>query len=147
MRYLLVFSIFLFVFVSCSKEDQANIDDEIIRQYLEEHQLDATKHASGLYYIITDEGTGNHPNINSTVTVQYKGYFTNGNVFDETEPGKSATFPLKNLIEGWKIGIPLLKPGGEGTFFIPSALGYGKQGSSSIPSNTVLIFEIVLVDF
>jgi FKBP-type peptidyl-prolyl cis-trans isomerase FkpA len=41
----------------------------------------------------------------------------------------------------------LLKKGGKGTFLLPSALGYGPGGSGSIPPNTVLIFDIELVDF
>ncbi|RLD57409.1 MAG: peptidylprolyl isomerase, partial [Bacteroidetes bacterium] len=41
---------------------------------------------------------------------------------------------------------PLLKKGGIGTFFVPSALGYGPNGPGSIPDNAVLIFEIELID-
>ena len=148
MRYLIIFSLFFIFLSSCNKDDQAQIDDEIIRQYLEEHNIQATKHDSGLYYIITKEGSGDdHPNINSTVEVKYKGYLTDGSVFDQTNGSNTITFPLKNLIKGWQIGIPLLKKGGEGTFFLPSELGYGNQNSGTIPANSVLIFEIVLVDF
>ena len=147
MRYLIIFSLFFIFLSSCKKDDQAQIDDEIIRQYLEENNIQATKHDSGLYYLITKEGSGDHPDINSVVKVKYKGYLTNGSVFDQTHGSETITFPLKNLIEGWQIGIPLLKKGGEGTFFLPSELGYGKQNSGTIPANSVLIFEIVLVDF
>ena len=106
MRYLIIFSLFFFFLSSCNKDDQAQIDDEIIRQYLEEHNIQATKHDSGLYYIITKEGSGDHPNINSTVEVKYMGYLTNGSVFDQTQGSETIIFPLKNLIEGWQIGIP-----------------------------------------
>ena len=37
--------------------------------------------------------------------------------------------------------------GGKGTFFIPSALGYGPNAIGNIPENSVLIFEIELIDF
>ncbi len=79
--------------------------------------------------------------------VKYKGYLTDGTVFDQTTGSLSATFSLSGLIEGWQEGIPLLKKGGKGTFFLPSALGYGPSGAGSIPPNTVLIFEIELLDF
>ncbi len=132
---------------ACDKEgSQAEKDDQIIVDYLSENNIEATKHSSGLYYTFTDEGSGDHPNINSEVEVRYTGYFTDGRVFDQTAGTSTATFGLTGLIEGWKIGIPLLKVGGEGIFFIPSALGYGSQGYASIPGNTVLIFEIELVD-
>lgn len=148
MKYILLIPI-LFFLLSCNKDDnsQAELDDQIIRDYLAENNIDATKHSSGLYYDITVEGTGDHPNANSTVTVRYKGYLTDGSVFDQTEGNATATFGLTSLIEGWKIGIPLLKKGGNGTFYTPSALGYGSQTAGSIPANSVLIFEIDLVNF
>ena len=147
MKYILFIPILLFL-LSCNKEDsQTEKDDQIIRDYLSENNIDATKHSSGLYYTITVEGDGNHPNANSEVTVRYKGYLTDGTIFDQTEGSSTATFGLGSLIEGWKIGIPLLKEGGAGIFLIPSALGYGSQGSGSIPANSVIIFDIELVSF
>ena len=147
MKYILFIPILLFL-LSCNKEDsQTEKDDQIIRDYLSENNIDATKHSSGLYYIITVIGTGNNPNANSEVTVRYKGYLTDGTIFDQTDGSSTATFGLGSLIEGWKIGIPLLKEGGAGTFFIPSVLGYGSQGSGSIPANSVIIFDIELVSF
>lgn len=70
----------------------------------------------------------------------------NEKIFDQTT-GSPVSFPLQNLIEGWQEGIPKLKKGGKGTFFIPSALGYGPYGSGDIPANAPLIFEIELVNF
>lgn len=133
---------------SCKKDDtaekQAAIDDQIILDYLAANNIQAEKHESGLYYVITVEGNGDQPNNYSTVEVFYKGYLTNGDVFDQTTNAPYTSF-LQNLITGWQIGIPLLKEGGSGTFFIPSALGYGDQATSDIPANSVLIFEIDLV--
>ena len=147
MKYILFIPVLL-ILLSCNKDDsQAEKDDQIIRDYLSDNNIDAIKHSSGLYYTITVEGDGDHPNANSTVTVRYTGYLTDGTIFDQTDGSSTATFGLSSLIEGWKIGIPLLKPEGEGTFFIPSALGYGSQGSGSIPANSVIIFDIDLVNF
>jgi len=136
---------FMMIFSACSKdeESQAEIDDKIIQQYLSDNNIDAVKHKSGLYYKITKEGGGSHPNINSDVTVSYKGYLTNGSVFDQTPAGSTTSFPLNAVIKGWQIGVPLLKQGGEGLFFIPSELGYGSSGTGSIPGNSVLIFSDV----
>ncbi|MBE0637028.1 MAG: FKBP-type peptidyl-prolyl cis-trans isomerase [Bacteroidales bacterium] len=139
----------ILIFTACKKDDdtaakQAAKDEQIIADYLAANSIEAQRHESGLYYLITDAGTGEQPTINSTVEVFYKGYLTNGTIFDQTTNG-SVTFPLKNLIEGWQIGIPMLKEGGSGTFFLPSALGYGSSATGSIPANSVLIFEIDLV--
>ncbi len=147
MRYLTFLIVAVVLFSACNKESQEDIDDEIIQQYLSDNSIDATKDDSGIYYIITEEGTGDHPDINSEVTVRYKGYLTDGTVFDETTGNSTATFPLSGLIRGWQIGIPKLKQGGKGTFFIPSDLGYGDQATGNIPANSVLIFDIELVSF
>jgi len=137
------------VFAACKKEDnsipQSEIDDQIILDYLAENDLEATKHESGLYYKIIKEGAGLQPSTVSQVEVYYKGYLINGSVFDETMQG-SVIFQLYNMIDGWKIAVPLLKPGGRGLFLIPSELGYGSQGLYGIPPNSVLVFEIDLVD-
>ncbi len=130
-----------------SPEEQLEIDIQKIKDYLVANNLTATETPSGLHYIITLEGAGGNPNLLSNVTVKYKGYLLDGMVFDETSGSATATFPLGNLIEAWQEGIPLLKKGGKGTFFSPSALAYGPNGVSGIPGNSVLIFEIELVNF
>jgi FKBP-type peptidyl-prolyl cis-trans isomerase len=49
------------------------------------------------------------------------------------------------VIPGWTSGIPYFKEGGYGKLLIPSALGYGPSGSGSIPPNTVLVFDVKLI--
>lgn len=144
MRYIMLLLVVTsFSFHSCKEKS----DMEKIENYLADNNLTATSTPSGLYYIITEEGTGNHPTLQSTVTVKYKGTLLNGKVFDQTTGNNTATFPLEKLILGWQEGIPLLKKGGKGTFFCPSDLGYGSRRVGDIPANSVLIFEIELVDF
>jgi FKBP-type peptidyl-prolyl cis-trans isomerase FkpA len=148
-KFISILSLFIVLFVGCKKdsEEQAEKDDKIIQDYLADNNLSATKHESGMYYIIDVEGSGNSPFSNSVIEIKYKGYLTNGTVFDETEGNSSATMDLSSLISGWRIGVPMLKKGGKGTFFIPSALGYGSNATGNIPENSVLIFEIELIDF
>ena len=135
--------------ISCKKTstvDQAKIDKEIIQQYIRDNSLTADSLSSGLYYAITDSGVGTAPNVNSYVTVYYKGYYTNGVIFDQTV-STTASFLLNKVIQGWKEGIPLIKKGGKIKLLIPSALGYGVNGFASVPGNTVLIFDVELVNF
>jgi FKBP-type peptidyl-prolyl cis-trans isomerase FkpA len=148
MKYFSILLLFMVFAISCEKEQtQTEKDNDIIINYLAEHNLEAISHTSGLYFQITEEGTGGHPSAYSSVEVKYKGYLTNGDVFDETTGSKTVTFKLSGLITGWQIGIPLLKSGGKGTFYIPSSLGYGERKVGSIPPNSVLIFEIELISF
>ena len=151
-KWMFLFAGLSLLLFGCSKDEnntdnQAEIDRMIIEQYLLDNNIAATAHPSGLYYVINEPGVGGHPASNSKVIVKYKGYLTNGTVFDQTAEGKTQPFQLQNLIEGWQIGIPLLKKGGKGTFFIPSDLGYGSRSTSTIPANSVLIFEIELIDY
>lgn len=132
--------------VACKKRkvsNQAKEDEKLITDYIASNNLNATATGSGLYYVITTQGTGAQPNSNSTVTVKYKGYLRDGTVFDQNG---GATFSLANVIKGWQEGIPLFKKGGKGMLLIPSALGYGAQATGNIPANSVLIFDIELLD-
>jgi len=139
---------------SCTKkEDFCNYDPcavgapsaEIsqLESYLASAAITATKHCSGMYYTVDAAGSGNAPTICSSVAVKYKGQLTNGNVFDQaTTP---VTFQLGGLIEAWKKGIPLIRPGGKIKLYCPPSLAYGSQAVGTIPANSILIFEIELV--
>ena len=149
MRVIVVLSL-LVGLLSCEGEQQQNVDwvavdDEIISEYLAENNIPAEKHPSGLYYRITEEGNGQHPNSTNIVVANYTGYLLDGTVFDQ---GTGVEFPLTNVIQGWQIGIPLLSKGGSGQLFIPSYLAYGSRPPSAlIPRNSVLIFDVELLNF
>jgi FKBP-type peptidyl-prolyl cis-trans isomerase FkpA len=100
---------------------------------------------SGLYYVDEETGTGKNPNPSSTVRVAYSGYFIDGQVFDESNL-EGITFGLNQVIQGWTMGIPFFKEGGRGKLLIPSELAYGSSPRSGIPANSVLIFDIHLID-
>ena len=147
MKFIPIIVAALLIFSSCiKKSNQPEIDDQLINNYLVSKQLTATKDPSGLYYIMNVAGTGTAPSATSTVEVKYKGSLINGTVFDQTAADKTFTYALSGLILGWQIGIPLMKEGGKATLFIPSSLGYGSQNMGTIPPNSVLIFEIELID-
>ena len=136
----------LLISFSCKKDDddQSAIDDKIIKDYIAENSLDAEPTGTGLYVVINKEGSGFNPSQNASVTVFYKGYFTDGDVFDETG-SEPISFRLDQVIQGWQEGIPYFKPGGSGILLIPSALGYGSEKVGAIPANSVLIFDIELI--
>ena len=132
---------------SCAKEnDYAEADDKSIREYLEKKGITARKTESGLYYLVSVPGNSQRPNLSSQVTVDYKGYFLDDSVFESSYSGNAPTFPLQNVIAGWREGLQLFGKGGKGTLFIPSQLAYGNTATSGIPANSVLIFDIHLID-
>jgi FKBP-type peptidyl-prolyl cis-trans isomerase FkpA len=129
---------------SCSKDDQFETDRERIEDFIAQNNLQAQSTSSGLYYVIDEPGSSEHPTLQDEITIAYTGSLLNGNIFDSSS---SATFPLNVLIPGWKEGIPLFGKGGKGLLIIPSHLGYGSQVLSGIPANSVLVFDIHLIDF
>lgn len=148
MKYLIPLALLVLVFSSCKDKDaenQAAADDATIKQYISDHNLNATATGSGLYVVIENEGTGASCNSSSDVRVAYQGYYTNGDIFDESMQ-TGIEFNLQSVIAGWTEGIPHFKEGGNGILLIPSALGYGANGTGPIPGNTVLIFNVELID-
>lgn len=105
--------------------------------------------ATGLKYMITQQGTGNKPNKGDRVSVHYTGKFTDGKVFDSSVGrGQPITFELGvgQVIRGWDEGIALLSKGSKALFVIPPDLAYGAQQNGPIPANSTLLFEVELVD-
>jgi len=102
--------------------------------------------ASGLQYQVLTEGTGASPKPEDEVVVHYKGTLLDGTQFDSSYDRKEpATFGVKGLIPGWVEALQLMKEGGKYKLFIKPELGYGERGQSSIPPNSVLIFEMELI--
>jgi FKBP-type peptidyl-prolyl cis-trans isomerase FkpA len=139
-----------FALGACSKDpspqEQLEIDIELIQEYLDDNGLTAQSTSSGLHYIIDVPGSGGHPAINDEVSVLYKGYFLDGDIFDQ-RLNSPISFPLSGVIQGWQEGIPLFQKGGKGMLLVPSGLGYGPVARPGVPANSVLIFEVELVDF
>jgi len=106
--------------------------------------------ASGLQYIIVEEGTGPSPEPGDLVRVHYAGLLEDGTTFDSSyDRGEPIQFPLGQgiVIPGWDEGITLLKVGGKGKLIIPPELAYGEAGAGGvIPPNATLYFEVELVD-
>ena len=123
-------------------------EEATITGYLSGNGLTATRHSSGMYYSIVQQGSSTTANLCSSLLVNYSGKLSNGSVFDSKN---DAMFVLGAVIEGWKKGIPLIQKGGQIRLYIPPSLGYGnadvKNGSTVvIPANSMLIFDITLKD-
>jgi FKBP-type peptidyl-prolyl cis-trans isomerase FkpA len=158
MKHLLSALVALTLFISCDKNkevtneetnkevavDYVAKNDKEITDYIAKNKLNAEKSDSGLYYVITEPGTGTQPTATSNVTVAYKGYFTNGTTFDQSDSA-GISFGLNQVIKGWTEGIPHFKTGGSGILLVPSHLGYGNNAMGPIPGGSALIFDVKLI--
>jgi len=141
------------LFTQCSKKDTCPSptttapasEVTTLETYLTNNNIVATKDSRGFYYTISATGGSSKPDNCATVSVKYKGMLTNGSVFDEST--SVVSFPLANLIIGWQQGIPLIGITGKIRLYIPPSLGYGSSGSSGIPGNSILIFDVELIGF
>lgn len=106
-----------------------------------------TTHSSGLMYQIINPGSGATPTLNSTIYITYTGKFLDGTVFDQQTNAAATGWPLAQLIEGWRVGIPLVQKGGQIKLIVPSSMAYGCDGYAAIPANSILYFDITLVNF
>lgn len=148
---LFLFAVTAFSFSSCvkdavCKDKTIQSEESTIINYAATHGITATAHSSGIYYQIISPGSGPTPTTSSAVKVKYIGKLMNDQIFDQTTTDPAGPFGLGGLIKGWQIGLPLIQEGGKIKIIIPSSLGYGCQGFGSVPGNSVLYFEIELVD-
>lgn len=135
-----------------------------ISNYVSSKKLEPKKTASGLQYIVTEEGKGVKPQPGDTVVVNYTGMLTNGTIFDSSikenaVKGKLPMDPMRTfepirfpigvqpVIQGWTEGLYLFGKGTKATLIIPSALAYGERPmGQKIPPYAPLVFDIELVD-
>ena len=105
------------------------------------------KTASGLYYQISEKGKAPIPTEKDEVTIHYTGTLLDGTVFDSSEErNQPATFPLDQVIPGFREGLQLIGKNGKIKLFIPPELGYGNRDMPGIPPGSTLIFEVKLLE-
>lgn len=94
-------------------------------------------------------GTGAEAVAGKKISVNYKGTLTNGTQFDSSyDRGQPFEFTLGSgqVIQGWDQGFAGMKVGGKRKLTIPPDLGYGSRDMGTIPPNSVLIFEVELLE-
>ena len=102
----------------------------------------------GIQYEVLKEGTGPQPLLTDKIKAHYKGALLDGKEFDSSfKRNQPFSAPLRSLIKGWQIAIPLMKTGSHWRLWIPSDLAYGDRGSEpAIPGGATLLFEVELLE-
>jgi peptidylprolyl isomerase len=119
--------------------------------FLAKNKIEGEPTASGLYYVVTEPGNGEHPQVGKPVTMHYTGKLLNGTVFDSSvDRGQPFQFVLGvgQVIPGWDEGVQLMTKGEKGILYIPYYLAYGeRQAGDKIDPFSNLMFEVELIDF
>ncbi len=102
------------------------------------------KTASGLEYVVQEQGTGAQVKLGEKVPTNYYGVLkSDGKMFDNSyERGGATPFTVGQMIPGFDEGLQLMNRGGKYIFFIPAKLGYGDQPAGAIPPNSDLVFYV-----
>ena len=106
-------------------------------------KADVSTTESGLQYTIIEAGAAEKVGASDTVKVNYKGCLADGTVFDENQ---GIEFVANQVIPGWTEGLGLVGEGGKIKLYIPSDLGYGDRDLPTIPANSVLIFDVEVLE-
>jgi FKBP-type peptidyl-prolyl cis-trans isomerase FkpA len=145
---LLMAGLFL-LFGSCFDDGEVDTDAQLqadlllIDEYLASKGLVALRDPEEkIRYILHEEGTGKSPVDSSCVRATFE-----GRILDTDQIFTSMSkysFPMAgDIIEGLKIGLPLLQAGDSATLYIPSVLAYGATGipTEGIEPNKNIVFH------
>ena len=149
MNKILQFSLLL-ILVGCN-QDSPNVKQiGNMKYFIENAAQDGINQVeSGLQYSIISSGdeTNESPDLNDVITAHFHGTLTDGTVFwssvDMNEPLK---VQLSGLIVGCQKIIALMRVGDKWRVYIDPSMAYGDESKPSIPSNSILIFDIELLD-
>ncbi|WP_137785861.1 FKBP-type peptidyl-prolyl cis-trans isomerase [Sphingomonas sp. 3P27F8] len=101
--------------------------------------------ASGLQYQVLTPGAGAKPTDTDVVLVNYEGKLLNGTTFDKSQ--QPTPFPVTGVVPGFSEGLKLMPKGSKYRFWIKPSLGYKDKATGPIPANSVLVFDVELIDF
>ena len=103
----------------------------------------------GLHYAVLNSGDINSksPELSDTITAHFHGTLTDGTVFwSSVESNEPLTIQLSGLIEGCQRVISQMKINDKWRVYIDPSMAYGDEGRPGIPSNSILVFDIELLD-
>ncbi|MDX1812293.1 MAG: FKBP-type peptidyl-prolyl cis-trans isomerase [Gammaproteobacteria bacterium] len=102
---------------------------------------------SGVQYQVIKSGSGKKPKDGDTVVAHYEGKLIDGTIFDSSyKRGQPLTISINQVVKGWQDALKAMPVGAKWQVFIPPHLGYGARGTGNIPPNSVLIFDIELLE-
>ena len=103
----------------------------------------------GLHYAVLNSGDINSksPELSDIITAHFHGTLTDGTVFwSSVESNEPLTIQLSGLIVGCQKVISLMKINDKWRVYMDPSMAYGDEGRPGIPSNSILVFDIELLD-
>ena len=132
------------------QQEMANVQLEKHKVYFAENMkkkgMQVTE--SGIQYEVLVKGEGTvKPTADNKVKTHYHGTLIDGTVFDSSvDRGQPIDFPVTGVIQGWQEVLKMMVVGDKWRVHIPSHLAYGNRPTGKIPANSILIFEMELLE-
>ena len=123
-------------------------DREIIENYIKRREWKMEMTASGLWYMIYENGAGEEVEEGSLVTMHYTLHLLDGTLcYDSDETGPKHFVVGRGGAEpGLDEGIRFLKMGDKARFILPPHLAYGLMGDENkIPARSVIVYDLEVV--
>ena len=144
-----IYLLLVWMIFSCKTYSESDIKkfDEEITSFIKNKEWNMQKLESGLYYeIIVPGDTSATIKLTDNVTFGYKGSFINGESFQTVRTSQPVTFQARTLIAGWQDALSLIGNKGKIRIILPPHLGYGAKETGVIPANSILVYELEVVD-
>ncbi|MBR5151280.1 MAG: FKBP-type peptidyl-prolyl cis-trans isomerase [Elusimicrobiaceae bacterium] len=102
---------------------------------------------NGAMMKLSHPGKGKSPTANGSATVHYTGTLIDGTEFDSSR-GRNQPFTtrLTDVIPCWTKALQQMKPGARAQVVCPADTAYGNRPVGPIPANSVLVFDIEVLD-
>lgn len=157
MKYL-IFFILTIGLVACFSENQQVKQDKQERKPLTQEALNQQRNEmkmdtigwEKLHYGVKrkeiKKGYGQKVMMGDKITANYKGFFKNGSLFDQSS-SRPFVFELgMGVIPGWNVALNEVAVGSVIQFYIPAEMGYGEKGMGVIPPNMDIMFEVEILE-
>ncbi|MBP5403686.1 MAG: FKBP-type peptidyl-prolyl cis-trans isomerase [Elusimicrobiaceae bacterium] len=96
---------------------------------------------------LSKAGKGKNPKADDSVTVHYTGTLIDGTKFDSSrDRGQAFTTRLTDVVPCWTKALQQMKPGSQAKVVCPADTAYGNRPVGPIPANSVLVFDIEVID-
>ena len=141
----LVFGIVLAVVAAAALAWQAPVDPNAAFLAKNAREPGVITTPSGLQYKILTKGQGGSPTDTDVTLINYEGKLLNGTTFDKSQ--QPTPMPVAGVVPGFSEALKLMSKGAKYRFWLKPSLGYGDKAAGPIPANSVLAFDVELIDF
>lgn len=126
-------------------DDNLKLADKFLKDNAEKAGVKTIQ--KGLQYEVINSGTGKSPSLESAAVIHYRGTTIEGKEFDSSyKRGEPATMSPQGVIPGFSEALQRMKEGDKWKVFIHPDLAYGANPPPGIEPNSLLIFELELLE-